>query len=533
MQLRFSKRVVGVSTVVLAGGAMALAAMPTASAAGANSFLGDAGPANTKAAGTVRANGLAPGLREQIVASGAMPLTNGTSDIPFYGYRGDGTMVPAAGAFTEATKTEPDKNTYLVLGGQHYLFQGHEGGPGGYVTRINLDATVNQRVTLISNQDTAGKSLPTFDGSTWDPFAQRLLLTAESSSVGGVWQTPTAPGSRAESLQGVIGIGSYEGVQNDSAGNVWLVEDAGGTTINGAKLPNSFVYRFKPVDKTDLTKGGQLQALQVLSNASDRHPLTFASSTANSTSPLTPDVKELHTGGANFETQWVTIHDTATAGFSTFDANAAAKAAGATPFKRPENGVFRPGVNFKEFFFTETGDTSATSPANGSYGGWGSLMHLTQSDPSANFGTLSMFYAGNQEHTGLDNIAFLSRNVLTAVEDAGDGLHSQRNALDSAYTWDVTKSYQFRQPTRWLAEGRDASATIDSGLSDAKSANVPGAQSYQNEGDNEITGIHVSNGDPTVNGILGTKVPVPFVAGWRVFWTQQHGDNNTWEVLPG
>jgi hypothetical protein len=36
-----------------------------------------------------------------------------------------------------------------------------------------------------------------------------------------------------------------------------------------------------------------------------------------------------------------------------------------------------------------------------------------------------------------------------------------------------------------------------------------------------------------VNGILGTKVPVPFVAGWRVFWTQQHGDNNTWEVLPG
>src|SRR5690242_14412330 len=114
MQLRISRRLVGVSTVVLAGGAVALATMPSATAAGANSFLGDAGPANTKAAGTVRANGLAPGLREHIVASGAMPLTNGTSDIPFYGYRGDGTMVPAPGAFTEATKTEPDKNTYLV-----------------------------------------------------------------------------------------------------------------------------------------------------------------------------------------------------------------------------------------------------------------------------------------------------------------------------------------------------------------------------------------------------------------------------------
>ena len=89
----------------------------------------------------------------------------------------------------------------------------------------------------------------------------------------------------------------------------------------------------------------------------------------------------------------------------------------------------------------------------------------------------------------------------------------------------------FRQPNRWLAEGRDASATIDSGLSDAKSANVPGASAYQNEGDNEITGIHVSDGDATVDGLLGAKVPTPFENGWRVFYTQQHGENTTWEVL--
>jgi hypothetical protein len=70
---------------------------------------------------------------------------------------------------------------------------------------------------------------------------------------------------------------------------------------------------------------------------------------------------------------------------------------------------------------------------------------------------------------------------------------------------------------RWLAEGRDASATYDALTS-------PG----YNDGDNEIAGIHVSDGDPSVAGILGAKLPKPFRAGWRVFWTQQHGDNITW-----
>jgi hypothetical protein len=81
------------------------------------------------------------------------------------------------------------------------------------------------------------------------------------------------------------------------------------------------------------------------------------------------------------------------------------------------------------------------------------------------------------------------------------------------------------QPVRFLAEGRDASATLDSGLS--------GSPAFQNEGDNEITGIHVSDGDPTTHGILGAKTPKPFHedGDWRAFWTQQHGDNVTYELL--
>ena len=83
-----------------------------------------------------------------------------------------------------------------------------------------------------------------------------------------------------------------------------------------------------------------------------------------------------------------------------------------------------------------------------------------------------------------------------------------------------------RKPVRILALGRDTSATIDSGL-----LGISG-NGFQNDGDNEITGIHVSDGDPTPWGILGAKKPRALGRGWRAFYTQQHGDNETWELLP-
>jgi hypothetical protein len=113
--------------------------------------------------------------------------------------------------------------------------------------------------------------------------------------------------------------------------------------------------------------------------------------------------------------------------------------------------------------------------------------------------------------------------VVTFVQDAGDLLHAQANALDSGYTFDTTVDYsnQANQPVRWLAEGRDASATIDSAFTGFG----------KNDGDNEITGAHVSDGDPGVDGILGAKIPRLGTPPWRWFYTQQHGDNPTYEVV--
>jgi hypothetical protein len=516
--------------------------------------------ANTKAPGISSASALSVELRQVVVAQGSNALENpgsvpsgdGSSiSIPYYGYDGDGPMlpapgdVPAVGHKVEATKTEPDKNTYLVLRdqigadpyydyGKHFMYQGHESGATnaagqviGTITRINLDADLAHRVTLMAATDVNGAPLPSIDGSTWDPFAKRLLFTAEfgGATAGGVWQGTLDVPSSVEDISGAFGRAGYEGIQNDSDGNLWIAEDVGGKTgtVNPhSKQPNSFIYRFVPKNKHDL-KQGKLQALQVMSLRTGT-PIAFNAGMADADA-TSGDVGDLHTYGNTFLTRWVTLHDTDIDGYAPFGANALAKSMQATPFKRPENAMFRPGSRFREFFFDETGDTDNRTEVGAGFGGFGSVMKLTQTSPSANSGTLSLFYLSDQVHSAFDNVAFWDKDSIVFVEDAGDTLHTQRNALDSAWMLDVNADYSkaSNQPVRIIAEGRDPAATLDSAF-----LGLPG---FSNEGDNEITGIHISDGDASEAGILGAKNPKALESGWRVFYTQQHGENFTWEIL--
>ena len=187
----------------------------TAPAVGTDAFAGGARPAaNPRAA--VQDNVLAGNLDETAVAWGQLPLTNPDTSLgnTHYGYNtsngGPLTQDPK-----EAFKTERDKNVYLVLGGHHYLYQGHEGGPSGYVTRVDLDQTdPKKRVSLVADMDAAGNKLPPFDGITWNPFSHQLLLTAESKApVGGVFAvTLDANGDATSALVRLtaLGSGGYE-----------------------------------------------------------------------------------------------------------------------------------------------------------------------------------------------------------------------------------------------------------------------------------------------------------------------------------
>ena len=548
MKLTRKKKLAAVAAVLAAtavGVTVALAA-PTTDLTGVPA-------ANSKSPGYAPASILSPELEQIAVAQGSTKVENLSAAVSYYGYdndtlnaAGQPLMVPSVstGGNLEAHKTEPDKNVYLVLEGlngadagydygTHFLFQGHEAGSPGYVTRINLDADAAHRVTVLATKDADGNDIATIDGVTWDPWAQRLLFTTEGASKPTYSATPGYP-SQVVDVSGALGRGGYEGIQDDEDGNLWIVEDIGGANkpnppdtscgsarlnpCTTARLPNSFLYRYVPKKPGDLANG-KLQVLQVLNGSNQ--PITQATQTALSSA----DQVALHTFGSAFNTKWITIHDTAVNGNAPFNANMLAKAANGTPFKRPENGAFRPDGKFEEFYFDETGDTDATSPENACCGGGDSVFKLTQAGPSENTGKLTILFKGDQAHAGFDNVAFLTKDLIAFVEDAGDKLHGQRNALDSGFVLDVTKNYSnpANVPLRWLAEGRDPSATID----------ADNGGFGKNDGDNEITGMHVSDGDPTANGVLGRKAPHPFAPDgkWRVFYTQQHGDNTTWEVV--
>ncbi len=434
-------------------------------------------------------------------------LENPTDPISRFGYLADG-----------VTRTEPDENTYLVLDhnpggptegydyGRRFLFQGHENsGDLAYITRINLDVSnPDHRITLLTPPGSDGLThFNSIDGSCWNPFTRTLLFTQERGNVGGVieisadYDGTTSSGLRT--LYGSLGQGGYEGLHPDKKGNIIIVEDTGGALFGFAKNPNSFVYRFVPNSPADLTQG-KLQALQV---TIDGEPVVFHPEGDT----LSETQLQLHTQGATYPVKWVTVHDTAVNGTEAFDANAAAKAAGATPFKRPENAQFQPGTNFNTFFFDITGDTDANAgndPELAARGAWGGVFRV-DIRPGQSVGSISLVILGDASHSSFDNMAFANATTLLLAEDRGDTLHDQLNKLDSIWAYDVRFP---NQPARFVALGQDR-MTADE--------------------DNEPTGLHFSDGNSTVQGLLGRRVPS--LKDGRLFFTQQHGENNLFEVL--
>src|SRR5919112_2468021 len=145
--------------------------------ASADNALAGWGQPNANPRSGVQDNDLAGGLDETSVAWGQLPLTSPDTALgnTHYGYNtSNNGGSPLTQDPKEAFKTEPDKNVYLVFNGHHFLYQGHEGGPAGYVTRVDLDqADPAKKVSLIADKDTQGSKVPTFDGITWNPFTHQ------------------------------------------------------------------------------------------------------------------------------------------------------------------------------------------------------------------------------------------------------------------------------------------------------------------------------------------------------------------------
>jgi hypothetical protein len=517
-------------------------------------------------------NVVANGFALQRVVNGNDTLENPAGIFSRYGYLDDSTLQTPPDA--QPTKTEPDQNTYLVTHhspggptagydyGHRFLIQGHEVFSAtlnrAYFTRINLDVSdPAHRITLLNPlpADATDSGVRSIDGSTYDPFTGQLLFTAEAGPAGGVfgqalkWSGTTAP--PVANYDGSMGKAGYEGIHNDKLGNLMIVEDVGGAgvTDNGAatlvKQPNSFVYRFKPTHAGDLTQG-KFQVLQVLV---DGTPIVFHDGAtlgqqAARDDALGDPIKALHSG-QSLQVKWVTIHDTAVDGTAAFDANAAAKAGGVgananaankgTPLKRPENGKFVPGTDFRSFVIAETGDTNKTAgdyPGAAERAAWGALLRVDLPKAGADAGTIKALVVGDQAHASFDNVTFLDKRTVLLSEDRGETLHQQANALDSLWSFDITRPLDQinADAKRMIAQGRDPEATGDVGLKEP----APPKPLTHNDGDNEVTGIHVSDGSTSPSGILGAQLPFNAGSGhspWRIFVTGQHGANITYEIV--
>jgi Bacterial protein of unknown function (DUF839). len=514
---------------------IALAAMAVSNAAADNVRVFNKIVSGVPAANpeVITDNVLSPEFATGLVAEGGDLLENPSSLITRFGNLSDG------------SRTEPDENTYLILDhnpggptegydyGRHFIFQGHEMPNGNtnraYLTRINLDvAHPDHRITLMTPGDANGLTgFNSIDGSTWNPFSRTLLFTQEDGPIGGViemgadFDPNTGGGAGLRTLYGSLGRGGYEGIHPDDRGNVLIVEDVGGTTVPQGTIPgefgrnpNSFIYRFVPTDPADLTQG-KLQALQVSING---HAVVFVpfSMEHPTGDVLSENQRLLHMVGESWPVQWITIHDTAVDGTGAFDANAAAKLLGATPFKRPENGQFQPGSRFRTFFFVVTGDTdnrAGIQPELAERGAWGGIFRV---DLSANrdTGHISLVVLGDADHASFDNITFVDdRDTILVTEDRGDTLHDQLNKLDSIWAYKLNQLGPDRSVTaRFVALGEDRMAPIAT------------------EEDNEPTGVHMSEGDSTIEGLIGTREFSKDRAS--LFFTQQHGENNLFEVFP-
>ena len=244
--------------LVAALSALVPAAFAGSAAADVNAdHLSNVPNAQPKVLGRPVPNKLSRELAEIPQASGADLIDGADPAVApaFYGYDFTDAAHPLIAIpplTAEAQKTEPDKNTYLVLSGQkgadpafdygtHFVYQGHEAGTPGYITRINLDADRDHRVTLMATKDDNGGRPARLRRLDLGPVRPDAPVHRRAQRAGRRRVAKTLePGTPAVDLRGMLGSSSYEGIQNDSAGNVWIVEDSGGTTV-GARAPAELV----------------------------------------------------------------------------------------------------------------------------------------------------------------------------------------------------------------------------------------------------------------------------------------------------
>jgi uncharacterized protein len=203
-------------------------------------------------------------------------------------------IVASEPAFPDLT----DMNTLNETGSHsgRYLYRAHEVGSNGSVTVTDLQTGLSRVLALRSDWER-------LDGIAWTPWG--TIVTAEETS-NAAFRDPAVPQAQAGLVYEIdpqtgattprpaVGSRSHEGLRFDSRGNFYGISETN----------PGYIYRFVPDRRGDLTSG-QLYALKIVAATGDR------------------------TG----EAVWLPLDRTAVQ----VNSDAAAAAAGATGYSRPED----------------------------------------------------------------------------------------------------------------------------------------------------------------------------------------------------
>ena len=191
-----------------------------------------------------------------------------------------------------------------------YLYHSHEVPTNGMVSVTDLETGETRVLAQRIYWDR-------LDGLVWTPW--NTLLTGEEMRPE---RLPSVPDPRVPQAQAglmyeldpvtgedvplpALGAKAHEGMRIDPQGNVYGISETGpSTVINGVRRPGGYVFKFVPDRRGDLSSG-QLYALKIVTATGDR------------------------TG----EAVWIPLDREAVQ----IDADAAATAAGATGYGRPED----------------------------------------------------------------------------------------------------------------------------------------------------------------------------------------------------
>jgi sugar lactone lactonase YvrE len=218
------------------------------------------------------------------LSSSAACTTGGNASAPF--------VIPAG--FTQIDiASEPDYmgNPDMITENEtgpeagRYIFQTHELG-----LNTNTGVSVTDLLTGTTRMLVQRNDWGSLDGIVWTPWG--TVLAAEERTGGKVWEID--PSSGAAEPRPAIGLKSHEGMRFDPEGNLYGISETN----------PGFIFRFVPDERGDLSSG-QVYALEVTNPTGDR------------------------VGDA----EWIPLSRTAVQ----IDANAAAAAAGATGYNRPED----------------------------------------------------------------------------------------------------------------------------------------------------------------------------------------------------